>query len=135
MEPPKADVLRAAAGSRKAFVVLYDAARNATSEAVVDVDERTLESTRDVPGVEPRLDAVDADIAEAVTRANESWRRALARRGLSPNGVVVMAWTAGQLRRRGPCARTAGARAHIVRARLRKTSCRDRSRDSSRWLT
>jgi primary-amine oxidase len=95
LEPPKADVLRGAVGPRKAFVVLYDAARNATSEAVVNVDERTLESTRDVPGVEPRLDGVDADAAEAITRANDAWRRALVRRGLSPNDVAVMAWTAG----------------------------------------
>ncbi len=95
LEPPKADVLRGAVGPRKAFVVLYDAARNATSEAVVNVDERTLESTHDVPGVEPRLDGVDADAADAITRANDAWRRALARRGLSPNDVAVMAWTAG----------------------------------------
>ena len=99
LEPPKADVLRGAVGPRKAFVVLYDAARNATSEAVVNVDERTLESTHDVPGVEPRLDGVDADAAEAITRANDAWRRALARRGLSPNDVAVMAWTAGNFGR------------------------------------
>ena len=99
LEPPKADVLRGAVGPRKAFVVLYDAARNATSEAVVNVDERTLESTRDIPGVEPHLDGVDAVAAEAITRANDAWRRALARRGLSPNDVAVMAWTAGNFGR------------------------------------
>jgi len=99
LEPPKADVSRGAVGPRKAFVVLYDAARNATSDAVVNVDERTLVSTRDVPGVEPRLDGVDADAAEAITRANDAWRRALARRGLSPNDVAVMAWTAGNFGR------------------------------------
>jgi primary-amine oxidase len=110
LEPPKADVLRAAPGSRKAFVILYDAARNATSEAVVDVDDRTLASTRDVPGVEPRLDAVDADIAESVTRANDAWKRALARRGLSPNDVIVMAWSAGNFGDEDP------ARGRLVRA-------------------
>jgi len=99
LEPPKADVLRGVVGPRKAFVVLYDAARNATSEAVVNVDERALESTREVPGVEPRLDGVDADAAEAITRASDEWRRALARRGLSPNDVAVMAWTAGNFGR------------------------------------
>ena len=99
LEPPKADVLRGAVGPRKAFVVLYDAARNATSEAVVNVDERTLESTHDVPGVEPHLDGVDADAAEAITRANDAWRRALGRRGLSPSDVAVMAWTAGNFGR------------------------------------
>ena len=95
LEPAKRVVLQNAPEPRKAFVVLYDPARNSTSEAVVNVDDRTLESTRDVPGVEPHLDGVDADVAESVTRGNGAWRQALARRGLSPNDVAVMAWTAG----------------------------------------
>jgi len=45
--------------------------------------------------VEPRLDAVDADVAAAVTRGDEAWKRALARRGLSPGDVTADAWSAG----------------------------------------
>lgn len=95
LEPPKADVLRGAVEPRMAFAVIYDPSQNSTSEAVVNVDGRTLESTREVPGVEPHLDGVDADVAESVTRASDAWRQALARRGLSPNDVTVMTWTAG----------------------------------------
>ena len=110
LEPPKPDVLRGDAGPRRAFVVLYDAARNATNEAVVNVDDRALESTREVPGVEPRLDGVDADVAESVTRTSEAWKRALARRGLSPSDVVVVAWTAGNFGDEDP------SRGRLVRA-------------------
>jgi len=110
LEPAKADALRGTVVPRKAFVVLYDAARNATSEAVVNVDERTLESAREVPGVEPRLDGVDADAAETITRANGAWRQALARRGLSPKEVAVMAWTAGNFGDEDP------SRGRLVRA-------------------
>jgi len=110
LEPPKSDVLRHGPAARKAFVVLYDAARNATSEAIVDVDQQTLENTRDVPGVEPRLDAVDADVAESVTRTSEAWKRALARRGLSSGDVTIMAWTAGNVGDEDP------SRGRLVRA-------------------
>ena len=118
LEPPKADVLRGSRHAAQAFVVLYDAARNATSEAIVDVDDRTLESTHDVPGVEPHLDGVDADAAESMTRANDAWRRALARRGLSPSDVTVDGVDRGQLRarRRRSVARSSRARADVVRA-------------------
>jgi primary-amine oxidase len=110
LEPPKADVLRGNAGARRAFVILYDAARNATSEAVVNVDDRTLESTRDVPGVEPRLDGIDADVTESVTRADDAWKLAIARRGLSANDVIVTAWTAGNFGDEDP------SRGRLVRA-------------------
>jgi primary-amine oxidase len=110
LEPPKADVLAGRVGPRKAFVVLYDPARNATSEAVVNVDDRSLESVRDVPGAEPRLDATDADVAESVTRSSDAWKRALTRRGLSPGDVKVDAWSAGNFGEEDP------SRGRLVRA-------------------
>ena len=124
LEPSKADVLRGAATPRRAIVVLYDAARNATSEAVVDVDARTLESTRDVPGVEPPLDAVDADAAESVTRTSEAWKKALAKRGLSPSDVNISAWSAGNFGAEDP------SRGRLVRAvaSVRAASANEMSR-------
>jgi primary-amine oxidase len=96
-EPPKADVLAGRATPREAFVVLYDAAHNTTSEAIVDVAARALRSSRVVPGVEPALDGVDAAVTETLVRKNDGWRAALARRGISnPSNVVVFAWPAGQ---------------------------------------
>ena len=96
-EPPKADVLAGRATSREAFVVLYDATRNSTGEAVIDVADRTLRSWRRVPGVQPALDGVDAQMTDNLVRASEPWRAALARRGLSNSSdVVVFAWPAGE---------------------------------------
>ena len=103
--------------------------------AIVNVDERTLETTRDVPGVEPRLDGVDADAAEAMTRANEAWRRALARRGLSPHDVTVMAWAAGNFGGDEDPSRGRLVRALTSYARHRRTSSRGRSKDSSSLWT
>jgi len=96
-EPPKADVLTGRATPREASVVLYDAAHNATSEAVIDLDARLLRSTRPVPGVEPALDGVDAAITETLVAQSADWRAALARRGItSPSAVAVFAWPTGQ---------------------------------------
>lgn len=96
-EPPKAEVIAGRATPREAFVVLYDAARNTTSEAVVDVEARALRSSRVVPGVQPALDGVDAATTETLVRASEPWRAALARRGITRSSdVVVFAWPAGQ---------------------------------------
>ncbi|MGE5100486.1 MAG: primary-amine oxidase [Deltaproteobacteria bacterium] len=96
-EPPKADVLAQRPVPREAFVVLYDDARNATSEVVVDVGARTIQSTRVVPGVEPALDGVDAATTETLVGQSTPWRAALARRGITnPSDVTVFAWPAGQ---------------------------------------
>jgi len=96
-EPPKADVLAGRATAREAFVVLYDAAHNTTSEVVVDVGARILRSSRVVAGVEPALDGADAATAETLVGASEPWRAALARRGITRSSdVIVFAWPAGQ---------------------------------------
>ena len=96
-EPSKADVLSGRAVSRAAFAVIYDATRNATGEAIVDVSTRRLRSWRLVPLVQPALDGVDASLTDSIVRADEGWRAALARRGIDPSsGVTVFAWSAGQ---------------------------------------
>jgi Cu2+-containing amine oxidase len=96
-EPPKATVLAGGVSPREAFIVLYDARRNVTTEAVVDLTVSALRSSRRVPGVQPALDAVDGTLADSLTRASAEWRRALARRGISsPSKVSVFAWSAGE---------------------------------------
>ncbi|HMA22667.1 MAG TPA: hypothetical protein VKP00_01705, partial [Gemmatimonadaceae bacterium] len=89
-EPPKAEVIAGRATPREAFVVLYDAARNTTSEAVVDVEARALRSSGVVPGVQPALDGVDAATTETLVRASDPWRAALARRGITKSSDVVV---------------------------------------------
>lgn len=79
-EPPKADVLAGRAVPREAFAVLYDPARNLTREAIIDLARDTIRSAREVPGVEPALDGVDASITDAIVRGDSAWRAALLRR-------------------------------------------------------
>jgi primary-amine oxidase len=96
-EPPKADVLSSHALSRAAFAVIYDATRNVTGEAIVDVGARKLRSWHVVPMVQPALDGVDAVLTDSIVRANDGWRAALVRRGIDPQSkVTVFAWSAGQ---------------------------------------
>jgi primary-amine oxidase len=95
-EPPKADVLEGRPTVREAFVVLYDARRNVTGEAMIDVDVRALRSWREVPAVQPALDAVDAALTDSLTRTSTEWRAALSRRGTDPSRVVVFAWSTGE---------------------------------------
>jgi primary-amine oxidase len=96
-EPPKADVLAKRATPREAFVVVYDARHNTTTELVIDIGAGVIRSSHVVPGVEPALDGADAALAEALVRESEPWRAALARRGIShPTDVVVFAWPTGQ---------------------------------------
>lgn len=94
-EPPKADVLAARPVAREARAVLYDARRNQTSEAVVNVSARRLESWHAVADAQAPLDAADGALADTLVGASAPWRAALARRGLRPGDVFVGAWSAG----------------------------------------
>ncbi len=85
-EPPKDEVLNFEPGSgfrREAFVVIYERARNRTSEAVVDLRNRKLVSWRDVPGAQPSFLKEDADILKEVVRADPRWQEAMRKRGIS----------------------------------------------------
>ncbi len=95
-EPSKADVLAGRPSPREAFVVLYDAQRNTTGEAVVDVRAHAVRSWHSVPGVQPALDATDAGLTDSVVRASAEWRAALTRRKTAVRDVAVFAWSAGQ---------------------------------------
>ena len=94
-EPSKTDVLSGRTTPREAFVVLYDARRNTTGEAVVDVGARVVRNWRQVPGVQPALDAIDGVLTDSLTRASVEWRARLAKRGLSSSDVAVFGWSAG----------------------------------------
>ncbi len=95
-EPPKAQVLAAAAIIRTARVVTYSARDDALFETLVDVDSQLVRSTRRVVGQQPLLGMADSRAADAIVSRDARWRAALARRGITDmNSVVAGAWSAG----------------------------------------
>ncbi|HEY7311004.1 MAG TPA: hypothetical protein VH643_16690 [Gemmataceae bacterium] len=85
-EPSKAKVLALGPGEtlpRKAFAVLYDWASNTTSEAVVDLDSKKLESWKTIPNVQPAsLPDDDHPKTAKILRDDARWRAAMAARGV-----------------------------------------------------
>ncbi|HUB82489.1 MAG TPA: primary-amine oxidase [Bryobacteraceae bacterium] len=94
-EPPKAQVLAKAAIPRRAFAVIYDHAGDRTFEAVANLSANAVESWKEIPGVEPAIDAIDSDLADQIVRADPRWAQAMRARGIRENRVVTMSWTAG----------------------------------------
>ena len=95
-DPPKSAVVSREAPPRQAVALLYDASRNRTTEVRIDLGHSTIVRSTEIPGVQPPLDAVDSKRADSVVRADSGWRRALARRGLTPPEVIVDAWSPGR---------------------------------------
>jgi primary-amine oxidase len=95
-EPPKTDVLAGRATRREAFAVLFDARRDETAEAVVDLATRQVRSWRVIPGAQPPLGGADVALTDSVVRADTAWRAALGRHGVTdPAAAVVLPWAAG----------------------------------------
>lgn len=94
-EPAKELVLRGVSVPRRAFAVVYDYGSNRTWEAIANVSSGHLDSLREISGAQPPITGYDSDIADEVMRADPRFRRAMAERGVDPNRVAVMAWSAG----------------------------------------
>jgi primary-amine oxidase len=117
-EPPKADVVAGRAAPRQAFAVVYDAARNETAEALVDLGARRLAAWRVVPNAQPPLAPADEALADTLVRASAAWRAALARRGVQDGSVVVLPWSAGYFGDSTDGARVVRADTYVRAARL-----------------
>ena len=102
-EPPKAEVLSWRKGSdlkRAAFVILRRA--GVTSEAVIDLTAERVVSHRQVPGVQPNILMEEWHLAANLTRADERWRDAVRKRGITEFDKVFCAPTmAGYLNEPG----------------------------------
>jgi len=94
-EPAKAQVLAKAAIPRRAFAVIYDHAGDHTVEAIANLSTHAIDSWKEIPGVEPAIDAIDSDLADQLVRADPRWAQAMRARGIRENRVVTMSWTAG----------------------------------------
>ncbi len=86
------------AGKRLAAAVIYDRARRETSEAVVDVANRKLESWRLVPGIEPGLSDEELSRARKLALSDSRFKAAMAARGRKTwDDLEVDGWSPGPL--------------------------------------
>jgi primary-amine oxidase len=85
-EPPKAAVLALGDGGpppdREARAILRDRVTHRTIEAAVSLEDDTVTSWREVPGVQPPVMMEEFLVAEEVVRADPRWREAMRRRGI-----------------------------------------------------
>jgi primary-amine oxidase len=99
-EPPKEKVLAYRPGQtrpRRAFAVLYDWASNTTSEAIVDLDAKKLDSWKNVSGVQPVSMPEDDHLRTAeIVRADPRWREAMKKRGIKDiEKMGILGWPIG----------------------------------------
>lgn len=99
-ESPKEKVLAFRSGQtfpRQSFAILYDWARNTTTEAVVDLDGKKLLSWKDVPNAQPAiLPGDDHGKAAEIVRDDPRWREAMRKRGIKNiEKVAIYGWPIG----------------------------------------
>lgn len=99
-EPAKKDVLKWKKGDpipRRAFVVVYDRAKNEMAESVVDLKSGKLLSWVARPGAQPNIMLEEFEKFPAVVKADPRWRAAMEKRGLKPDTVWVDLWAPGPM--------------------------------------
>jgi primary-amine oxidase len=99
-EPAKKDVLKWKKGdpiARRAFVVVYDRAKNEMAETVVDLKTGKLLSWTPKPGAQPNVMLEEFEKFPAVVKADPRWRAAMEKRGLKPDTVWVDLWAPGPM--------------------------------------
>ena len=97
-EPPKAEVLAYQPGEameRSAFLMVFDAMTGETHEAVVNLSRGTLVSwvqhhTEVAPYGQPPVLVEDFINCDLIVKADEGWRNALKRRGLTDEDIKLV---------------------------------------------
>jgi primary-amine oxidase len=98
LEPPKAEVLAFKAGEpmeRSAFLMVFDSTTGATHEAVVNLTRGTLVSwvqhvTDAAPYGQPPVLVEDFFNCADIVKADEGWRNAVKRRGLTDEDIKLV---------------------------------------------
>lgn len=98
-EPPKAEVLAFTQGApsrREAFAVIYDRTTNKTFEAVADLKTATVQSWKEMPGVQPGFLVEELTSAPEIVKADSRWQAAMRRRGYTDfTKIQVDGWAPG----------------------------------------
>jgi primary-amine oxidase len=98
-EPPKSEVLSFRPGNdieRFAFVILLDNKTGTTYEVIVSITAGQVTRWEDIPAVQPNIMADELGECEAAVKAHPEFVAALARRGITDLGLVVVdPWAIG----------------------------------------
>lgn len=95
-EPAKADYLRQfSALHHEVQFVCYDPRERITYEISVDPAQKVITEFKRLDDVQPLITPFEFDTIEAIVRRNPLLRRALERRGISIDSVVVEPWASG----------------------------------------
>ncbi|MEJ6487260.1 primary-amine oxidase [Nostoc punctiforme UO1] len=100
-EPDKEEVLKFTPGKafgRKAFLVIYERSQNKTYEGIVDLKNKTLNSWKEIPSVQPAIINPEYELATKVVKADPRWQKAMLRRGITDfDRVKISSWAPGIL--------------------------------------
>jgi primary-amine oxidase len=100
-EPDKEEVLKFTPGkpfARKAFLVIYERSQNKTYEGTVDLKNKTLNTWKEIPSVQPAIVNSEYELATQVVKADPRWQKAMLRRGITDfDRVKISSWSPGIL--------------------------------------
>jgi primary-amine oxidase len=100
-EPDKEEVLKFTPGkpfARKAFLVIYERSQNKTYEGIVDLKNKTLNTWKEIPSVQPAIVNSEYELATQVVKADPRWQKAMLRRGITDfDRVKISSWSPGIL--------------------------------------
>lgn len=98
-DPDKARVLFFKKGDpipREAFLVILDAPKNKTYEAVVDLKKASLLSWKEVSSGQPALLDDEYELLEKLAKADPRWQAAMKKRGITDfENAIVDGWAMG----------------------------------------
>ncbi|WP_017651781.1 primary-amine oxidase [Fortiea contorta] len=100
-EPDKTEVVNFTAGQpfqRKAFLVVYERAKNQTYESVVDLKTKTLSFWKQITNVQPAIVNLEYQLANKLVKSDPQWQTAMRKRGITDfNRVQISCWAPGIL--------------------------------------
>ncbi len=98
-EPPKDVVVNYTPGhpiEREAFLILLDNDTGTTYEAIVSLNQGTVTSWQEIPGVQPNIMADELAECEAAVKANPEFQKILQQRGITNLDLVMVdPWAVG----------------------------------------
>ncbi len=95
-EPLKADwVSGKAKDQRLAYLAIFDFAKSLMTEVIVDLKNKKIASTKDLPGLTPPVLLEELERARSLIKVDKRWLDAVKKRGEKPEDAFVDIWAPG----------------------------------------